>query len=151
MLRIVWLLHFSFAKLKTLARPWKFQLFCFHMLFMLFEHLIHYEFSLMFVVASAICRILSGECVGFCAMALLVWKHLLILKKWSSQINNMKLYLNIRRTPYDMLLVNNFCIQEYVSYASSGCEAAPPGRGLPNFGIFNFQSAASFLLKKKSH
>ena len=31
-----------------------------------------------------------------------------------------------------MLLVNTFCTFEYVSYASSGCEAAPPGGAREN-------------------
>ena len=42
------------------------------MLFVLFDHLIHHEFSLILIFASAICRILSGEYVGVCTLALLI-------------------------------------------------------------------------------
>ena len=42
----------------------------FYILFMLFEHLIHHKFSLIFIFASAICRILSGEYVGSYTLAL---------------------------------------------------------------------------------
>ena len=44
----------------------------FYILFMLFEHLIHHEFSLISIFAAAICRILSGEYVVCYILALLI-------------------------------------------------------------------------------
>ena len=71
MRRIFWLLEFSFANLKNTCASWKFDM-IFYILFMLFEHLIHYEFSWILFFASAICRILSCEYVGSCSLALLI-------------------------------------------------------------------------------
>ena len=71
MRRIFWRLHVSFANLKIHAQLENFEM-IFYMLFMLFDHLIHHEFYLILIFASAICRILSGEYVGLCIVALLI-------------------------------------------------------------------------------